>query len=448
VYDFAGIDRLGEALRTVDPSLRQDLDPRTTRSAEGMFIRLTTLAADGRLTLLDAAATAPYLGDRGGDRTSVSVRLYAPRAEVTTKDTAIDRIELSADGFQTQADTVVTTGVTFEYTGGSGPRGGVSVPLGGERASAGQSATASSQRRELLRFGTPMENDKGQGMDGHRVRAVAVLEVRGPGGVRWVTGDILFRTTEAPPGAGSADGGKITAAGTVTRATAPPEAPGASEPARAPAPPSSTYDTSRPVPRYGGGRRLLTGHQWARLDSAGLTPRDVFGDGDCFFRAVLEVAGPHVRDRLGLAESDGLGDVVKRMRAATADELADHPERYAGHIGGVGTDTTVARLAADIRARGNYANLAGDVTPWVAAERLGLRLRLLTPTYEITTGPEDGVPVTLVQVTDGPLHFLAGVPGAPDVPGVLPEEPAAVSPSSLAETAYEILTEPRRDPAV
>lgn len=133
----------------------------------------------------------------------MSVRLHAPRAEVTTKDTAIDRIELSADGFQTQADTVLTTSATFEYSGGSGLRGGVSGPLGGERASFGQSATASSQRRELLRFGTPMENDKGEGMEGHRVRAVAVLEVRGPGGTRFVTGDILFRTTEAPPEHGS-----------------------------------------------------------------------------------------------------------------------------------------------------------------------------------------------------------------------------------------------------
>ncbi|MDQ0785004.1 hypothetical protein [Streptomyces sp. B3I8] len=437
VYDFAGIDRLGEALRVVDPSLRQDLNPRTTRSAEGMFIRLTSLAADGRLTLLDAAATAPYLGDRGGDRTSVSVRLYAPRAEVTTKDTAIDRIELSADGFQTQADTVVTTGATFEYSGGPGPRGGVSVPLGGEHASAGQTATASSQRRELLRFGTPMENAKGQGMDGHRVRAVAVLEVRGPGGVRWVTGDILFRTTEAPPGTGATVGGTSTVATRATAATEVSEAAGV--PVLTPAPPAGAYDTSRPVPRYGGGQRLLTAHQWARLDSTGVTPRDVLGDGDCFFRAVLEVAGPHVRGRLGLAESDGPGAVIERMRAATAAELAGHPGRYADHIGGLGTDTTVARLAAAIRTRGDHTGPAGDVTLWVAAELLGLRLRLVTPTYEITTGPEDGVPVTLVQVTDGPPHFLAGIPGGPVT------EPDTVS-ASLAESAYEILTEPLRDP--
>ncbi|WP_328921418.1 hypothetical protein [Streptomyces griseoaurantiacus] len=451
VYDFAGVDRLGEALRAVDPSLRQDLDPRTSRSAEGMFIRLTTLAAEGRLALLDPAATAPYLGNPGGARTSVSVRLHAPRAEVTTKDTAIDRIELSADGFQTQADTVLTTSATFEYSGGSGLRGGVSGPLGGERASFGQSATASSQRRELLRFGTPMENDKGEGMEGHRVRAVAVLEVRGPGGTRFVTGDILFRTTEAPPEHGSTgtsrDGAK-----------APARTAGTSVPA--PAPPVTTYDSRRPVGRYGGGQRLLTSYQWGRLDSTGETPRDVPGDGDCFFRAVLEVAGPHVRGRLGLTESDGLGDVLKKMRAETAAELTEHPERYAERIRAVDAGTSTARLAADIRTRGNYANLAGDLTPWIASVRLGLRLRIVTPSYEISMGPKDGLPVTLVQVTDGPLHFLAGVPRGPVVPAVTlsspgPGEPAAKAeapePSpvpSLADTAFEILTGLGRGPVV
>ncbi len=159
----------------------------------------------------------------------------------------------------------------------------------------------------------------------------------------------------------------------------------------------------------------------------------MFGDGDCFFRAVLEVAGPHVRARLGLTESDGLGDVIKKMRAATATELTDHPERYAAHIGGVGAGTSVAALASDIRIRGNYANLAGDVTPWIASELLGLRLRIVTPTYEVSMGPENGVPVTLVQLTNGPLHFLAGVPQSP------PAATVAVS-SSLADVAFDILT--------
>jgi hypothetical protein len=182
------------------------------------------------------------------------------------------------------------------------------------------------------------------------------------------------------------------------------------------------------------------------------------GDGDCFFRAVLEVAGPHVRGRLGLSDSDGLGDVLKRMRAETAAELTEHPARYAERIRAVDAAASTARLAADIRTRGNYANLAGDLTPWIASVRLGLRLRIVTPAYEISMGPEDGLPVTLVQVTDGPLHFLAGVPRDPVVPTVTisspgPEEPAATAeapaPSpvpSLADTAFEILTGSQQRP--
>ncbi|KUN13312.1 hypothetical protein AQJ11_44935 [Streptomyces corchorusii] len=199
VYDFAAAEQLGRALRAVDPTLTQDLSPRTTRSAEGIFLRLTTLAATGRLTLLEPAATAPVLGHPGNNGTSVRLTLHAPQVEASSKDTAIDRIELAADGFQTQGDQVTATGVTFAYMSAGPHPVGTSVPIAGERAALGQTALSSSQRRELLRFGTPMVNARGEGMDGYRIRAVALLEVRGPKGTCWVTGDILLRTTEAPP---------------------------------------------------------------------------------------------------------------------------------------------------------------------------------------------------------------------------------------------------------
>ncbi|MFE6904108.1 hypothetical protein ACFVFJ_46185 [Streptomyces sp. NPDC057717] len=207
IYDFGGMDELRDALRAVDHSLKDTSRPQTTTSAEGMLIRLTSLAQSNRLTPLEPAAVAPFLGHPGGTGVSMKITLYSPRAEVTSKDTAIDRIELSADGFQTQADNTITPSLGYNHSSryGSADRGGPTVPVVGDRAMLGQNASSSSQRRELLRFGTPMANAKGEGLDGHRVRAVALVEVHGPSGTRWVAGDLLLRTTETPPGAGRSD---------------------------------------------------------------------------------------------------------------------------------------------------------------------------------------------------------------------------------------------------
>ncbi|GAA4620290.1 hypothetical protein GCM10023196_003690 [Actinoallomurus vinaceus] len=202
IYDFGGIRQLGQALRNVDPSLEQDLAPQTSQSAEGMFLRLNQLVASNRLTLLEPAATAPILGRRGGKGTSIKVTLYSPRQETTSKDVAIDRVELSTDGFINRTDKSTAFSLTF---GGSPlksdgtDRGGPSIPLLGGTENFGQISNFSSQRRELLRIGTPKEGADGSGHTGHRIRAVAVLEVRGPSGTRWVVGDLLLRTTETPP---------------------------------------------------------------------------------------------------------------------------------------------------------------------------------------------------------------------------------------------------------
>ncbi|WP_327250036.1 hypothetical protein [Streptomyces sp. NBC_01320] len=480
IYDFGGVHELGEALRAVDHSLKGTSGPKTTMSAEGMFIRLTTLAQSNRLTRLEPAAVAPFLGHPGGTGISAKITLYSPRTEVTSKDTAIDRIELSADGFQTQADNTITPSLGYNhssrYSYSSADRGGPTVPVAGDHATLGQNATSSSQRRELLRIGTPMANAKGEGLVGHRVRAVALLEVHGPQGARWVAGDVLFRTTETPPETDLSDQtGR-------TERTEQPEGTGQSrrteqaeqtphpesaeqnhkaeqaEPAEQqaspetdPEPDPTTFVTDRPVPRYDGGHRLLTAYQWAHLDSLRLAPRDVYGDGDCFFRALLEVAGDKLRQRTGATDRTGMDELIATMRAQTAEELTTHQDRYADHIGGEATDTSVRRLAADIRKHKNFANLAGDVTPWLAAERFGLRLTLVEPDGWVSVmGPEEGTPVTLMHITDSPLHFLPAVPTAPaPVPTPMPEatsasaaEPVPASPTpgtSLTQTVFEVL---------
>ncbi|MFF3572561.1 hypothetical protein ACFYXQ_32815 [Nocardia jiangxiensis] len=226
IYEFEGVPELAQALRQVDPSL--DIDDRmvSNRSSEGMFIRLTTLVESNRLTLLGPAATAPFLNTRSqreailsgpaqpdGDHagpTSVKITLYSPQIEKSGKDIAIDDIWWAGDGFETEADNSINTTANFSlsspYTGEGNDRGAFTIPLTGEHAGAGQFNVITSNRRELLRFGTPMEGPAPEeggdtvGTIGHRLRALAKIEVRGPKGTLWVSGDALIRTTETPPG--------------------------------------------------------------------------------------------------------------------------------------------------------------------------------------------------------------------------------------------------------
>jgi|GEM_PF-5372475 len=218
IYEFNGADQLAHALRLVDPSLDTPAHALGNYSSEGIFTRLTALVKSGRITLQGPAATAAFLGattsgtrgnrpdltpntDNGrGAPTSIAVTLYSPRPEKTSKDTAIDHIESASDGVGTQADNIVfnTANVSLNnpYTTNGDNRGTFTALPYGKRADVGQSGTISSNRRAVLRFGTPAQGTDGSGTTGHRARALGLFEIRGPEGTLWVTGDVLFRTTE------------------------------------------------------------------------------------------------------------------------------------------------------------------------------------------------------------------------------------------------------------
>ncbi|WP_431946944.1 hypothetical protein [Actinacidiphila sp. bgisy167] len=203
IYEFTGLDLLTQALREVDPSLRQDLRAQNTRSGEGLMIRIATLAAKGRITLQEPGGVAAFVGRPRAthSQTEMSVKIFVVRKEVTSKDTAIDHIASATDGFTSQVDSTLVLETNFGVSSpyGSADRGTFTVPTGGDHPRFGQTAAISSNRRELLRFGTPMVNAQGEGLTGHLLRAVAVVEVGGPRGRRWVTGETLLRVTETPP---------------------------------------------------------------------------------------------------------------------------------------------------------------------------------------------------------------------------------------------------------
>ncbi|MEU0156164.1 hypothetical protein [Micromonospora fulviviridis] len=203
VYDFDAVAELAQAIRTVDPSLADDDQLHNSTSAEGIFVRLSGLARTGRVTMLEPAAVGRLVGRAGRPGTSLQFALFSPRPASSSRNVAIDSINANTDSFTTTVTGSVIPAMTFgdthPLTRDVTNSGGPTVPIVGVDAAYGQGVGGSAQRREILRFGTPMESAAGHGTPGYQVVAVAVIRVDGPRGTRWVVGNIDMRTTEAPP---------------------------------------------------------------------------------------------------------------------------------------------------------------------------------------------------------------------------------------------------------
>ncbi|MFJ2478171.1 hypothetical protein ACIOWI_35295 [Streptomyces sp. NPDC087659] len=202
VYDFDAMGQFVEALREVDPELADASKPGMSTSSEAGLIRLTRLAATGTLTPLTAAAITAYVRHAGSGRISVQVLMFAPHSVDNSVDTAIDLLEIANDGASTHADSAVTPSLMLDVSPSLGDshqnRIGAAGPLAGSSASMGQTVSQSAPRREMLKIGTHVAGAS-EGARGDEVTAVALLMVVGPGGTRWVVGNIDLRTTEAPP---------------------------------------------------------------------------------------------------------------------------------------------------------------------------------------------------------------------------------------------------------
>ncbi|MFG1953740.1 hypothetical protein [Micromonospora sp. NPDC048830] len=205
VYDFDAVAQLAEAIRTVDPSLAGDDQLHNSVSAEGIFLRLAQLARSGKVTMLEPAAVGRLLGRAGTPGTSLQFALYTPGSTSTSRNVAIDSVYANTDTFATIVNSSVIPTFGFSHTApfthDGNNYGGPMVPIAGVEAAQDQSAGGFGQRREIIRFGTPIESADGNGTSGYQLTAVAVIRVGGPKGTRWVVGNIEIRTTEAPAGA-------------------------------------------------------------------------------------------------------------------------------------------------------------------------------------------------------------------------------------------------------
>ncbi|MGW1624743.1 hypothetical protein ACWCQR_38155, partial [Streptomyces sp. NPDC002172] len=197
---FAGTGQLGEALIAVGAASETDTEPLTNWSADDVVVRLNSLV-DSRKAELSTAAVAPLMGRNAVSGVEMTLTLHSPHIVVSSGDAAVDGMHIATDGFKHQGGSTTTAAASFSLASayGRADNGAIGIPLGGAGITDGQSFTGTSMRREVLRFGTEEESATGDGHLGHLVRVLGLLEIKGPAGTRWVTGDILLRTTETPP---------------------------------------------------------------------------------------------------------------------------------------------------------------------------------------------------------------------------------------------------------
>ncbi|GLY28857.1 hypothetical protein [Kineosporia sp. NBRC 101731] len=199
IYDVPGIEHLVTAVEQVAPADWFPLFPPTSRSTEGMFIRLNQLVKSERLVFVNSAAAAALTSGLS-DAVKIRMTLYSPTIEVTSKNVAIDNIEVDNSNHTSTTNASITRSATFGPSGAIAPADlGGTIPIVGGATGSGSLVAYGNQLREVLRVGASSETGAGA-FTGHRVSATAVFEVVGPRNkILWVTSRVVLRTTETPP---------------------------------------------------------------------------------------------------------------------------------------------------------------------------------------------------------------------------------------------------------
>ncbi|MBE9500331.1 hypothetical protein IHE61_27090 [Streptomyces sp. GKU 257-1] len=135
VGDFDAVDELADALRAVDPALRDGGLPKTSESQESTMLRIGNLVGSGKVALT-AAQASRFTGKRpSGSSSSVRLDLYRPQTESSSRTLVLMGIRVnirsaSSSGSQTyspSANVPLSGGLTEGNTdtpGRGGPRGG------------------------------------------------------------------------------------------------------------------------------------------------------------------------------------------------------------------------------------------------------------------------------------------------------------------------------------
>ncbi|MFE2397658.1 lonely Cys domain-containing protein, partial [Streptomyces sp. NPDC059425] len=223
VYDYNAAPQLTQALHDVDPRMAASWGLPANASAEALAARLAELVQAGEISL-DPSRTAAGLTDRmpgswpvesPDTAPSLRISLHNPRPVTEAGDVAIDRVRrqnrTSATTSSAAGSFVLNQQGSYSLADGNRHILGVTFPLAAQQPhalSSGGNTSAFSFSR--LRTGATSDPADRRIPRTYETLVDTVIEVSGPGGVRYVTGssttrlwerDVLgFGVTPARPG--------------------------------------------------------------------------------------------------------------------------------------------------------------------------------------------------------------------------------------------------------
>ncbi|MCZ1008340.1 hypothetical protein O1L68_18065 [Streptomyces lydicus] len=204
VGDFDAVGQLADALRTVDPALRGEGLPDSSESHEATMLRIGNLVGSGKVTLTPAQASRFTGKLPSGGSASVQLTLYRPQTESASRSITLMGLRTTIRSASSAGSQTYSPGVNVPLSGGLTTENtdtfSGSVPVAGENITTGQSTGVTSFRREIIKYGTGLSQNADEEQDesgvlGFTVTAHVLLEVSGPEGTRWVTGNVVARAT-------------------------------------------------------------------------------------------------------------------------------------------------------------------------------------------------------------------------------------------------------------
>ncbi|MGW1465920.1 hypothetical protein ACWCPT_16455, partial [Streptomyces sp. NPDC002308] len=212
VFEFNAWPELTSALNTVAPSQNRDwrsLD--TSTSAESTAVRIGELIQAGEIGLdhprtaagLTETMPGAYPFESAPDTPpSLSVTLHNPRRVTEASDVTLDRLSFSNTVGGSSSNGGVTGGISFQgiysHDDANQASGGATIPvLARQPQTTGGTAGTSGGRREWLKTGgTSAPKDGSHGTRSYEALVDTHVTVRGPEGIRHVTGTATVRVAE------------------------------------------------------------------------------------------------------------------------------------------------------------------------------------------------------------------------------------------------------------
>ncbi|MEV6170814.1 lonely Cys domain-containing protein [Streptomyces sp. NPDC051954] len=198
-------DEIADALRAVDPALRDTRLGKASDSQEATLLRIGDAVGAGEVEL-SAVQASKLAGLETASDSSVVVELMLYRPQLETPRRAVHRMGMntairSALSSSSQTQTaVVNVPLTHLLTDDGTHTLGGTLPAVGGSTTTGRSSGVTSNHREIISYGTSVSQNEAGEPDDSGVLAFTltthiVMKITGPDGTRWALGNAVVGAT-------------------------------------------------------------------------------------------------------------------------------------------------------------------------------------------------------------------------------------------------------------